>query len=140
MKHRLALVPQEHIADVWLKSLPHIMNGKRHWEDFFSIEEIKRNLREGRQQLWVMIEGSEIEGVVITQIDEFSQKKILRISYLGGKGFKRSHMETLANIEEWAVEKGCSTIDILGRDEWYLLLKKHSYASPGRVYRKELKK
>ena len=138
MEHRLALVPNLHIGDVWMKVLPHLLNGKQCWEKFYSVHQIKRNFIEGKQQLWVMIEEKDVLGIVITQIDDFPEKRVLRITYLGGKGFKPSMMKTLADIEDWGRSKGCVLVDIFGRDKWEPLIKTLGYVSPGKIYRKEL--
>lgn len=144
----LAIVPVIHLEDVWFHVLPHILNGKEHWQDFFTIQQIRKNLLLGSQQLWIMIEKNENEnssgngkvlGIVLTQIDEFPEKKVLRIMYLGGKGFKRGMLKEMLKIETWARKRGASFVDILGRDEWKGLVAKMGYESPGRVYRKELK-
>lgn len=138
MQHRLALVPNLHIGDVWMKVLPHFLNGKECWEQFYSIQQIKKNLLNGLQQLWIMIEDKKVLGVVLTQLDDFPEKRILRITYLGGKGFKPSMMDTLSSIEEWGKSKGCVLEDIFGRDKWEPLLKKRGFKSAGKIYRKEL--
>jgi len=136
---RLAIVPALHVMDVWLRVLPHLMKGREHWEPFYSCNQLRRNLVIGAQQLWIGIENEkDIVGCVITQIDDFPEKKILRIAYLGGYGLKRSHMKELKKIENWAKDKGCSGIDIMGRKEWGRLLAKFDYTIPGVVFRKEL--
>jgi hypothetical protein len=136
---RLALVPNLHLPDVWLKALPHVLNGKEYWEQFYTIHQLKKNLFLGAQQLWLMIEESDVLGIVITQIDDYPEVRVLRICYLGGKGLKRDMIPLgMGAIEAWARGKNCKLVDILGRDEWLPLVKKQGYNSPGRVYRKEL--
>lgn len=135
----LALLPALHVEDAWIRILPHLMKGEEHWKDFYTVDQIRRNLITGIQQVWVMVEGTSVIGCVLTQIDEYPAAKVCRISYLGGTGFKRRMMEQMQRIERWARDKGCSSIDILGRKEWAPLLQKTlGYRSPGLVYRKEL--
>lgn len=133
----LAIVPQFHIEDVWIKVLPYFLNGEDRWNTFYTLEEIKKNLIYGKQQLWIMVDGNDVIGAVMTQIDDFPKTKSLRVLFLGGKGFKRSMIKEMKKIESWAKSKGCTVVDFLGREEWYSLLKMMGYSSPGRVYRKE---
>lgn len=136
---RLAVVPSLNIPDVWMKALPHLLKGRTHWDKFYTLNQLRNNLNQGQQQLWILIEESDVLGVVLTQIDSFPERRILRINYLGGTGFKRKMISCMEAIEEWGREKDCDSVDILGRDEWFPLVKNRGYESPGRVYRKELK-
>lgn len=137
-KSYLALVPSLHVEDVWIRILPHLLNGKEHWEQFYSAQQLRKNLITGQQQLWIMVDEGEILGIVLTQIDTYPETKSLRILFLGGKGFKRAMVKNIRSMENWAKEKGATMVDILGRDEWWPLVKDLGYTSPGRVYRKEL--
>lgn len=136
---RIAIVPNLHVMDVWLKVLPHIMNGREHWEEFYTLNQLRRNLVLGQQQLWIFLKDEQfVTGCCVTQIDEFPEKKILRIAFMSGSGFRRGDIKELKKIENWGKEKGCVMMDILGRKEWGKLLAKLDYTSPGVVFRKEL--
>lgn len=125
--------------DVWIKVLPHIMNGKEHWDKFYTLNQIRRNLLAGQQQLWIMIKDEkDVIMACITQLDEYPEKKVLRISYCGGSGLTRAMIKELKKIENWGKEKGAVMVDVLGRKEWGKLLLKLDYTVPGVVYRKEL--
>jgi len=136
----LFLVPVQHVETLWTQVIPHLLKGEKHWKEFYSIEQIGRNLSLGLQRLWVMLEDNKkILGIVLTQVDQYPETKAVRILYLGGTGFKRSMFEGgLTKLEAWAKKNGATVIDILGRDEWFPLIKEYGYASPGRVYRKEI--
>lgn len=134
----LAVVPALHIDDVWVQALPYFLDGAKYWKPFYSLDQILKNLIAGRQQLWIVVEGNQILGVVLTQLDEFPETKVFRILYLGGKGLYPGMMQFLIQMETWAKDKGAQYVDILGRDEWYRLIERFGYSSPGRVYRKEL--
>jgi hypothetical protein len=136
----LAIVPPLHVNDIWFKVLPHLMKGKEYWEDFYTIEQIKDALVLGRQQLWVMVDrpGKILLFACLTQIDEFPNKRVLRILYLGGSDLHRGMIKEMAKIEKWALEKGATMVDFLGRPEWAGLMKARKYEVPGYVFRKEL--
>lgn len=134
----LAVVPPLHLGDVWIKALPHLLNGKDRWEHFYTAEQIRQGCLAGRIQLWLMIDEISVIGVVLTQIDDFPNGRSLRFLYLGGNGFKRNMIKEMKKIEMWAKERGCKVIDFMGREEWEPLLKMMGYKSPGIVYRKEL--
>ena len=135
----LFLVPAHHVETLWTQVMPHLLKGEKHWKQFYSIEQIGRNLALGQQRLWVMLEGNKkILGIVLTQMDQYPETRAARILYLGGTGFKRNMMKAMVKVENWAKKNGATTIDILGRDEWFALIKEYGYSSPGRVYRKEL--
>lgn len=136
----LVQVPSQHTDSVWMRILPHLLKGKEHWEQFYFADDIRNNLANGRQQLWIMLEGeTNVIGCVLGQVDAFPTQTSLRIFFLGGTGFKRNMFDEIKKIENWARQKNVTLIDFLGRDEWYPLLKEIGYVSPGRVYRKELK-
>jgi len=140
MEKDLFIVPLEHVQSLWTQVIPHLLKGEKHWKEFYSIDQIGRNLFWGHQRLWVMLEGNKkVLGVVLTQLDVYPETRAVRILYLGGTGFKRSFLENgMRKIETWAKKNGATVIDILGRDEWFPLIKEFGYASPGRVYRKEI--
>ncbi len=138
MAWKLAIVPHYHVMDVWMKVLPLIMKGEKHWKDFYSLNQIRRNLIEGTQQLFVIIEDeTDIIACIISQIDQFPTKKIARIAYCGGRRLKPKMMPmVIGQIENWAKREGAVMIDILGRKGWGRLLP--DYTIPGIVFRKEL--
>lgn len=134
----LAVVPTLHVQDTWIKALPHLLHGKDRWEHFYTAEQIREGCINGRMQLWLMVDGSSVIGIVLTQIDDFPNGRSLRFLYLGGNGFKRSMIKEMLKIEAWAKKRGCKVVDFMGREEWAKLLKMLGYSSPGIVYRKEL--
>lgn len=134
----VAIVPPLHIDDVWVKVLPHLLNGRDRWEHFYTAAQIRQSLILGMLQLWVMVDGNQVLGIVVTQLDDFPNGKSLRFLYLGGVGFKRSMMKEIHKIELWAKGKGAKLVDFMGREEWEPLLDKLGYHTQGVVYRKEL--
>jgi hypothetical protein len=133
------LVPAHYVDTVWSQIVPHLMKGEKEWKQFYSLDQLYLNLISGSQNLWVMIEGkSKILGIVLTQLDSYPEKKAVRILFLGGTGFKRYMMKKMVKIENWAKKNGAALVDILGRDEWFTLIKGYGYSDVGRVYRKEL--
>lgn len=134
----LRLVPQHSVESIWIKVLPYVLNGEKCWDKFYRPEELKLNLLSGRQQLWVMLEDMSVIGCVLTQLDVYPTNKAMRILFLGGDGFKRGMIDHMRELEKWAKSKGATVVDFLGRDEWWPLIKRLGYETPGRVYRKEI--
>lgn len=134
-----SLTPIDMIDVLWSRVVPHLLKGEKHWRMFYSLEQIKENLFAGHQQLWCAIEGPNVIGVVITQLDRYPEVCMLRFQYLGGKGFDPSYMlPWVRKMEIWAMHNGASGVDFVGRDAYMKLLVKNGYQCVGRVYRKQL--
>lgn len=71
------------------------------------IEDIFKQLQEGKRQLWLIRKGYKITMVCITTIVIYPRIKRLFIDIVVGKGIRES-VTALAQIELWAFGLGCT--------------------------------
>lgn len=92
----------------------------------------------GAVQLWIMLDGDEFKGIVMTDIRtvEATGHKAARIVALGGiDGVELTpHIET---IEAWAWEQNADCVLPVGRVGWKKPLEKLGYSVERVVYRKD---
>lgn len=75
----------------------------------FSLADVYFGLKECSFQCWLVMLDREIVGVCITEVLERTNNKICNIFGLAGKAFKEWE-HTLAVLEDWAREIGCTVI------------------------------
>lgn len=116
----VTIVANSLIDDVWYQVAPLLLKGKKYWDDYFSLEDIKRECIEGRMQLWVGVNG-EITMCALTTIDVYPRGKFLRIVYIGGRNW-RAVAHSHEQIKQFALKHSCVGTDTIARDGWMRLL------------------
>jgi hypothetical protein len=107
----------------------------------YSIGDIKKACLTRDMQLWVEI-GKEVEGALITKINNYPQKKVLVMMLAGGKVFADNNFKIIEESEElltrFAKEKGCTYIQLFGRRGWIKKMNKLQYKHNRVVLTKEI--
>ena len=87
-------------------------------QDGYLMEDVKIMLLRGAWQLWVAVDDdNEVHASGVTRIDNYPRKRVLTITFLGGKEMKNwKHL--LSDIEATAVQNGCNELEIQGRKGW----------------------
>ena len=87
--------------------------------------------------LWVILEGTEVVGAIITTVHLYPNMKALQVNLIGGENLEGWIDFFHSFIESWAIEIGCSYIEGIGRKGW----KKYfpDYDTDSVVFTKELK-
>src|SRR5581483_5227658 len=100
------------------------------WEDFGPLlsrlsgcdlteDQIKTNVKAGRQQIWGLQDAESVHGICITEIIQTSRGLICLIVGACGRGIPKPLMQRLHDeIEAWAKGLGCVAIRIHGRAGW----------------------
>lgn len=108
--------------------------------DDISLEQMARNLAEGRQQLWLILNSDENFAAFATteiEITRSGRKRVLLLELAGRGGPGLADM--IAQIETWARgEVGAAEICPVGRLGWRRALARHGYQPSVIRYRKEL--
>ena len=120
------LIRVEHIDDVWTEVKPYIDRCVPHSEGELETEDFYDFLANGEMQLWIAIDKSETEdneiiAAMITQIIVYPRKRILRIIAIAGDEMDR-WMHFLPEIEDRALEAGCTAREAWGRKGWLKVL------------------
>lgn len=72
----------------------------------------------GKMQLWVAHDGQNIFGAAVTEIIDYSQISIVRISLLAGDDFDSWIRSAYATFCEFAKEHQCTRLEAVGRRGW----------------------
>lgn len=131
-------VQQEEVDDIWHEIEPMIQRVVDKGSDKTAIE-VYEGLKERRYQLWIAWD-EEIRACCITETLFIEPKGLLcSILMCAGNNIKRwiNHIET---IEEWAKDKGCFAIELVGRNGWKKYLDYKVIKQDGNeiIYRKQL--
>ena len=107
----------------------------------YSIEDIKEACKSKDMQLWAEI-GKEVEGALVTKINNYPQKKVFVMMLAGGKVFADNNFKIIEESEElltrFAKEKGCTYIQLFGRRGWVKKMNKLQYKHNRVVLTKEI--
>ena len=79
---------------------------------------------QAKMQLWIVYDEERDDlpvAAVVTSLPETIRQRRCVICYLGGSGIM-DWVRFLSEIEAWAKEKGCVSVDILGRPGWERML------------------
>ncbi len=128
------------VVDAWETLLPLLERGRVAWEEYYTLEDIRKELVKGRLQFWSMDERYEQEPFLgfITGIETYTQKCALRIIWLGGERFAEASKVMLDVVEAWARTLSCKNIEIVGRGGFERLLKPYGYKRTHVILTKEL--
>ena len=120
----LTQLPNNLIARIWPQVVPHLEKGRKHWEDFYGIEDFLMACIKGSMQLWVFIRDKKITAVAFTSLLTYPKATYLRYMYAGGSDL-RVWRDYAYVIENWAKAKGAVGWEILGRDGWDRVAKRY---------------
>ena len=115
------LLDPDDVEYVWEKVEPILARVIPHSEGELETDDILDLVTEGSMQLWIVAENKEIIAALVTQIITYPQKRILRLVSLAGEDFdKFKHF--LDIVESFAIQKGCTALELWGRKGWKKLL------------------
>lgn len=107
------------------------------WEDYSTPEGIARSVLRGGYRLWVGFEGREPKLFVLTSVVKYDEIDVAYVEWAGGEMVKE-FLPFLTFIEEWAMQNGCSRLEIKGRVGWAKLLASQGYHQSHVVLSKNL--
>lgn len=119
---RAGLVSPKDAVKIWDKVSPMLQRVVDQTEGELQPKDFLHNIVNKHMHLWIVIEKQNIVIVVITQIINYPNKKILRIIALAGKNFKEAYNQFNSMIESFAIESGCSGLELWGRKGWKKML------------------
>jgi len=97
------------------------------------IEEIER----GEAICWLITEGEDVRGCVVTQIVGQPDHLQLFIRHCAGDGIK-DWLHYLRLIEMWGISQGCDSMELIGRAGWLRMLAPTGWRQQAIVMRKIL--
>lgn len=98
------------ISKVWDEVAPLLAPAVARTE--FTLESVREQLDEGKQQLWVGHDQERILLAMTTQIDVTPHlgRRACKLLYMGGRRFFKEAIGFFANILEWAKSEGCTEV------------------------------
>lgn len=105
-----------------------------------TMESYAQDLLSGAVALWIMFDGEDFKGIVLTQVktNEATGHRCVIVAGLAGEdGVDLS--PNISSIEEWATDQGMDSIQPVGRIGWKKPLEKLGYKVDRVVYKKNLK-
>jgi len=106
--------------------------------DDATLDSMAKDILSGAVQMWVMLDGEEFKGFVLTDFKEVepTHYKAVRVIALGGEDGVDlcPHID---QIEKWAWENGADSVLPVGREGWKKPLTKLGYKIDRIVYRKD---
>ena len=115
------LLDPDDVEYVWEKVEPILARVTPHSEGELETGDILDLVTEGSMQLWIVAENKEIIAALVTQIITYPQKRILRLVSLAGEDFNK-FKHFLDIVESFAIQKGCTALELWGRKGWKKLL------------------
>ena len=83
-----------------------------------SPEDVVEYVETGIAQLWVQYLDGEPAAVVVTAIERYPSRDVLKVMLAAGKDAKRWKPYAQHAVEEFARATGCSSVEIVGRRGW----------------------
>jgi len=93
----------------------------RPMEERYSPEHIIDECSKGNMQMWLAAaEGEgfhENRAAMVTEILEYPRRRVCSVLFLAGEKME-SWLHLYRELEHWAIQNGCSEIEVLGRKGW----------------------
>ena len=84
----------------------------------YSLDDVILSVIQEDSQMFVVSEGKDIQGVVVTVIEKHPQRSYVQIHLLGGKNMK-AWVQTLRDkLKQFAGKIGCDGLSIFARRGW----------------------
>jgi hypothetical protein len=106
------------IDDVWKDVKPYLEPAIAYANGKYSIDDIYEAIRDRDMQLWVVFDNKGLCSALVTYIGIFPRRKILFISYVGGRDVHSWLPLVIENFKAFAKEKDCEQIEALCRPGW----------------------
>jgi len=116
----LRLATQAEIKRLDFQSLTLIERALQ-FESTHTLNDVLKDLRAGRAQLWLATDNDEVEGIAVTCITEYPQTTTCLIWLCAGIS-REKYTPLIGNIEQWAKTHGCASISLEGRAGWERIL------------------
>ena len=119
---KAGLISPEDAVKIWDRVGPMLQKVVDHTEGELQPEDYLDNIVTKDMHLWLAVEDADILMAMVTQIIEYPRRKTLRIIALSGKNFKETHSQFNDMIESFAIQAGCSGLELWGRKGWKKML------------------
>ncbi len=135
----ISAVPVEMLDQIWGAVSGFLRPAVDRSHGRWSMPSLKEAIREGKQQLWIVYEGDNpITGVATTEIQDYPNRRMLAIQYLGGEDLDGWAFSMLEILEGFAVATKCEGIEATARKGFWKWMKDFDYQEAYTVFEKEI--
>lgn len=121
---KLVCVDPERIYETW-PHVEHLIRPAMIRSGEMIVLDVLRNLASKRFLMWLIWDGEEIAGSVITELADTISGRICTIVFMGGKD-RRRWLHLLKEIEDYARAEHCRAMRLYGRKGWKRVLRDYS--------------
>lgn len=122
------VVPKHLVLSIWDRVEGIIKENPSKGSPLFSTPpQILDALLQGRMSLWIGGRDSEVEIVLICSVVQYPAARTTEINYVGGRGIREAMKYVFPLIERWALDQGCTHIELITVPGIMRLLRKWSY-------------
>lgn len=122
----LRTVQSQDIPLWWDKIEPLLQRSCQVGESYTTLEHIYEELLEAKRQLWLGLDGEDIQVVALTQICIYPLTKVGLLTHVAGKRMDE-WQHFIHPISLWFKEMGCKVFRLEGRKGWAREMKKHGF-------------
>jgi len=96
-------------------------------DEVLNEEDVKQYIKDGYYTLWLVKELSSNDTVAVftTEFAYYPRYKTCRVVTLAGRRLNEWVNSKLHDLEQWAIEQGCSHMDMYARRGWKKVLKEY---------------
>jgi hypothetical protein len=131
---QVSVVLPEHIELVWPNIEQYMSGAAQYTYNRFNTDDIKKDLINKPQQLWIAYNEEEVYGAVVTEIIVYPKMTTLMMHFTGGKKLPRWKQPMLKLLQRFAKDQGCNVIESYGRPGWEKVFKNDGYKEVFKFY------
>jgi hypothetical protein len=131
---QVSVVLPEHIELVWPDIEQYMIGAAQYTYNRFNADDIKKDLINKPQQLWIAYDEGQIYGAVVTEIIEYPQITTLMMHFTGGKKLPYWKQPMLKLLQKFAKDHACKIIESYGRPGWEKVFKDDGYKEVFKFY------
>ena len=105
---QLKIIPPDYICQLWDQVELYFKRASGTGTDDYTVEQIKFLLVQGKQTLFVIMDGEKLIGAFSVEFSNYPNNKVMHIAAIGGKSVIED--ETVKQLEDWARSQGATKI------------------------------
>lgn len=123
----VSMVPTEYIDTCWSKISAFLDKAAHYTYGRYTVDDIYDSITDYGYHLWVAYEGEEFKGAVVTNFMTYPKRKVLCMSFCGGKDLVKWKNPMLEILQRFARETGCDGIEAAARPGWAKVFQADGY-------------
>lgn len=134
----LSLVPYGHIVEVIPPLLRHFKVCAELSRGRSSVDDIVRFVLTGRMHLWVVFDTEGIHGLIISEITQYQQARMLTMQYCSMDTGTLEVIEEKMHevLQRFAQDNQCYGVEYIGRAGWRPTARRFGYTEESVLYQK----